>query len=1206
MKKESFTFSDKLKKSKSLPLSKRIPSRIGGEVKAKRTLFERAQRDLPFIIVAALALLLLPFLSREAVEIETPHAVWPGSDEQLEDEFNQPKSASAEGAIALQSFRNPLDLIIRRGGQDSSAKDAIEADSSEESSSSYSARSSYADEYSQRAPATSSYKKTVSRSVRNALNRTPTSIGSLRGSSMVSPGSGSGVGHSMAMGSRARDAAPRVQGPGVRPVALQPLAAAGKGRDLTGGDALYAEAARSIGAMNRPGAKQALMAAQLADVDGKPLGDTKGAAAKGDPNRPGAGGTPNNAWQHNPIKPWWWDLMKQRNQMLWELWNYNWQKMASENLIKMTSGFAGCLLTGSSDYKVDKFFGAPGSKKFKCVDPTTGKDIAGVSELGDFSKNFTSTSKTKDGGTDTTIDNRAWTEYNKWCEERGGIVDFSKGARDGFFDTRFDCLGFSLSRLKSMTETKRSATCVDMYSDPMKIKISATYGGKEKAYKAKNLGYYIVGVNGNNKCIIDIKYGTKDGVKNGVNTINYTTKTIGEATYLPSEIVIFKAKGNKTRCVDEYDITKSDEERSAACLDDIYDTSEDYDRAIAIAKKNIQSGKCYKEDELRELLKPVGKWREEGRRLNQIQRCSVQSNRFGDETKISPARIYSSQSVAGPNTIGGIQCNDGLVSIAGYGRHSRRVINADITNPGAKTFAIQLEQADIAQDKENGMFKVKSHIDFSQQEPWRQQENDKGFTTFIADVVIGDGEVDEKGSGKGEIFWVTTSDKDATVTDAVLKRAIVNKDDLATLINTKAGYNYKTARCEYVWGCNQESCPENTDYCEETKDGQTLYYKATRVNNHMFKTDNRPVEADSVTGAVLACEPFCKLSDGGFALTDGIINNMPITPSVTFTEEDFSKVYTQDCPYCAGERRKSANNSGDFAINPAGDKSTTGSGADCVDENGVPYPCIEVTNSQVPGKDPLYIKSDPNQSANGDPKKQITPICYKEKIASGNIYVRNPDGTPGEQVKPDDEIVAMLRSKPANVQTELCPVCDSCEYVFSDTFDFSKININQTKVQEAIEQLGQCISQTTVSEFLVIGHADKNDSSATRNVECKIDGSDCTSTPNNLALSEDRALQIAENIVKGLNQEFQSDVRFILDFQKQANSPDRTYNKPRPQLSQTVYGAGDREITFVIKGVGDSEAGQRAPLNKKGKVADQEQNRSDRYVKVSATRYASR
>lgn len=1203
MKKESFTFSDKLKKSKSLPLSKRIPSRIGGEVKAKRTLFERAQRDLPFIIVAALALLLLPFLSREAVEIETPHAVWPGSDEQLEDEFNQPKSASAEGAIALQSFRNPLDLIIRRGGQDSSAKDAIESDSSEESSSSYSERSSYSDEYSQRSPATSSYKKTVSRSVRNALNRTPTSIGSLRGSSMVSPGSGSGVGHSIASGSRARDAAPRVQGPGVRPVALQPLAAAGKGRDLTGGDALYAEAARSIGAMNRPGAKQALMAAQLADVDGKPLGDTKGAAAKGDPSRPGAGGTPNNAWQHNPIKPWWWDLMKQRNQMLWELWNYNWQKMASENLIKLTSGFAGCLIAGSSDYKVDKFLGDyRGDDDQQCLNSSGKKLMISYNSFMDKAK--------VPGGKDGSSAAIQQTDWFDQCGKLGGIptLDEHTGYKNPL-DVRLRCLGIKLGYLKGLTETKRSATCVDMYSDPIKINISATYGGKDKAYKAKNMGYYIVGKNKDKKCIIDIKYGTKDGVKNGINTIEYSTATIGQDTYSPSEIVIFRANGDKIRCVDQYDITKSDDERSAACLDDIYDTSEDYDHAVAIAKKNIKSGKCYTEDELRELLKPVGKWKEEGRRLNQIQRCPVNSNRFGEETKIDPTRIYYATSVARPNTIGGIQCNNGLVSVADYGRHSRRVINADITNPGAKTFAIQLEQVSMDLEKDKGMFRIKSYIDFSKQEPWRQQKNDKGSTTFIADVVIGEGEGKDAGSGKGEIFWVTTSDKDATVSENVLNRKIVNKDDLGTLINTKAGYQYKTARCEYVWGCNEKECSANQDYCSETKEGQTLYYEAISINNHMFKTNNNPVEADDAMGAVLACEPFCKFKDGGFALTDRTGSNMPVTPTVEFTEQEFSKVYTTDCPVCSGLRSKKAGDNEtptDITSGaPTQDQDTGTDDSTCVDENGDPYPCIEVPNSILKSKKTLYIKSDPESSGKGDSDRVITPICYKKEIAPGNIYVRNPDGTPGEQVMPDGDIIAMLKQKSANVQKELCPVCNSCEYVFSDTFDFSKININQSNVREAIDQLGQCISQTTVSEFIVTGHADKNDSSATRNVQCPIDGSpDCTSTPNNLALSEDRALQIAENIVQGLNAQFQGKIRFILNFQKQANSPEKTYNKERPKLKQTEYGAGDREITFIIKGVGDSEAGERAPLNRRGKVADEEQNRSDRYVKVEASKYA--
>ena len=370
MKKDSFTFSDKLKKSKTLPLSKRIPSRVGGEVKAKRTFFERAQRDLPFIIVAALALLLLPFLSRESGDIDTPSVVWgDGSDGYIED-FNKPESA--EGEIALSSYRNPLDLIIRHGEEDGTAKDTIDTYGTDaegsESSSEYSQSSSYDSEDYSSSPATSRYGKTVKRTVRNSLNRVPTAIGSLRAGSMVSPGTGSSISHSIPLGSRVKDAAAKVQGPGVRPVALQPLQAAGKGRK-SAGDPLYAEAARSIGAMNKPGAKQALMEAQLADVDGKPLGDTKAAGAPGaGPNRPGAAGNLANNWNHTPLKPWWWDMMQKRSQMRWELWHYNWEKMASDSLIKLTAGLASCLIAGSPDFSVGHFLGTPGTKNYKCFD----------------------------------------------------------------------------------------------------------------------------------------------------------------------------------------------------------------------------------------------------------------------------------------------------------------------------------------------------------------------------------------------------------------------------------------------------------------------------------------------------------------------------------------------------------------------------------------------------------------------------------------------------------------------------------------------------------------------------------------------------------------------------------------------------------------------------------------------------------------------
>ena len=499
MKKDSFTFSDKLKKSKTLPLSKRIPSRVGGEVKAKRTLFERAQRDLPFRIVAALALLLLPFLSRESGDIDTPSVVWGDGDSYVED-FNLPKSKSAEGEIALSSFRNPLDLIIRHGEKDSSARDAVdtpysaETDSSasEGYSGSSSSRSSYGSEEYSSSPATSRYGKTVKRSVRNSINRVATPIGSLSRGAMVSTSGGNAPTHTLSFGSRSKDAAPKVQGPGVRPVALQPLTAAGKGRDLTGSDALYAEAARSIGAMNRPGAKQALMDAQLADVDGKPLGETKGGAGSADTAKPGAGGNLANNFNHTPIKPWWWDLMKQRSQMRWELWHYNWEKMASDSLIALTRGLASCIITGSNDFKVDKFLGKPGgSPDFECFD-STGAIIDAAGSRSDYVAGIATTTTTKDGGSETTVSPEIALAYEKYCKGFGGHVEKTSSNRQSALDVRLRCLGLKLSELKNMTQTKRAAVCDGLTGDPMSINITVRRNNKDRMGKVRTTGYYVL------------------------------------------------------------------------------------------------------------------------------------------------------------------------------------------------------------------------------------------------------------------------------------------------------------------------------------------------------------------------------------------------------------------------------------------------------------------------------------------------------------------------------------------------------------------------------------------------------------------------------------------------------------------------------------------------------------------------------------------
>ena len=378
MKKESFTFSDKLKKSKTLPLSKRIPSRIGGEVKAKRTLFERAQRDLPFIIVAALALLLLPFLSRESVD-EMPSVVWPGSE--VTDSGDPVVPTYATGELPSAGLVDPLSHIIRTGEADGKAvRDTLDREEEDDEgygtrSGSGSAvttarsRSEETDYYGGDRSGTNTgrYKKVTNRSTRSFLKREPTAKGTLAKSSLARADGGGGFRHDLAFGNKPQTEAQKSPREGIRPVALQPLTAKG-GRDLTGGDALYAEAARSIGAFNRPGAKQALLEAQMKDVDGQPLGETKGGGGPGDPNRPGANGNLGNTWSHNSLKPWWWDMMNDRAQKRWMLWHYNWEEMLSKNLLTWTSGMLSCLGVGSADGSVGKFFGDSGGDPDFCCD----------------------------------------------------------------------------------------------------------------------------------------------------------------------------------------------------------------------------------------------------------------------------------------------------------------------------------------------------------------------------------------------------------------------------------------------------------------------------------------------------------------------------------------------------------------------------------------------------------------------------------------------------------------------------------------------------------------------------------------------------------------------------------------------------------------------------------------------------------------------
>ena len=1058
MKKDSFTFSDKLKKSKSLPLSKRIPSRTGGDVKAKRTLFERAQRDLPFIIVAALALLLLPFLSRESVEIDTPSVVWGDGDSYLED-FNQPKSA--EGEIALSSFRNPLDLIIRHGDKDSSARDSIDTYGSgaEESSagSDYSARSSYSSEDYSSAPATSSYGKTVRRSVRNSINRIPTAIGSLRAGSMVSPGAGSGVGHSMAIGSRSKDAAPKVQGPGVRPVALQPLVASGKGRDLTGGDALYAEAARSIGAMNRPGAKQALLDAQLADVDGKPLGDTKGGPGAGDPNRPGAGGGPSNSWSHNNQKPWWWDMMSDRAQKRWMLWHYNWEKMASDSLIKLTSGLASCLITGSNNFEVGKFLGSPGGGVDVCCRTTSGEEIC----AGDLTGYASSTSGS---GKDKETTNHAIEALKMICPANAEIYP-TQAPRKSALDVRLRCLGMKLSELKNKTQVKRNIICEGVTSDPMSINITTTRNGKNKPNKLKTMGFYVVGnVAGGQKTArraAQEKNSPQPSntlpwyAKNDVSTPDETTPAekkeacviyIHEAEFgrneIPdyvakraSKIVVYQVGGHATGFYPEdpinHKVTKKGNWKST---DDIYNPSEEYYRVLRGAeqkiKNAIEKGACLTEKEAQEILKPIGEWKENNtaRRVNEITICNV-PNRFS-------GTLYKPVSLAPVDSHW-----DSNVKLEACNEHNEVFITAvpsshkfqtTITNPGKRTIAFVVEKVQngpldgdyFGEDSTSSSksigdrtkWRVVKKIDYTQNThlvfPDQPQ---KGQTTFKGDVEIGrsysvkddnkDGDKQAR-PGEGRIIWVTTDN---------MEMEGAREGDPVDAPTASAVFNFaskKYAICQYRWGCDTGSvCNANAGVrkiCYKDEKGKQVFYQAVVTKEGYYLSTGSVIDNVVDKTGIYECMDICIHKRK--PLEYGIRSNGQDLATIPASEMDPSVYIDPNCQDCNKGNDEDPNQQY------------------CNHTDGQAYPCKFIDNAYI-----RTSKTPVGDAVNSYP--DCTPICAKKAAALGINQptklddieqIETTDDNP-RALNPKNDVIGALEKGLRSLEDSedsLCPFCN--------------------------------------------------------------------------------------------------------------------------------------------------------------------------------------
>ena len=362
-KKESFTFSDKIKNSKpiaSKSFANRISSKIGSNGKPKKTLFERTKRDAPFFIAALIALLLLPFLYKYSGQVNEEVMVTPGSEESIFDPERygfDTVTGDPDGQIALFSGRDPLSWIVTGSKSTQPEEDSYDSElytdrSGMDDSSSYSDTSVEENN-------TNIYKQNAPAATRAAFRRAATKINPLSSAGLTSRSGGKlGVGM---WGGGLKTAAKKVAAEGPRnspkPVSLQPLQAAGKPSRTYFGSGAAAEARRSKDAMSKANAMQALMDAQVKPIEpGKFGGLGSGSFSPG-----GGAGKLERAFAFNGKEPWWWDMMKRRSQMEWEAdfnRRWDWIKWKDKLWQNVLGGLFNCIVTGQDDGSMGKILGA--------------------------------------------------------------------------------------------------------------------------------------------------------------------------------------------------------------------------------------------------------------------------------------------------------------------------------------------------------------------------------------------------------------------------------------------------------------------------------------------------------------------------------------------------------------------------------------------------------------------------------------------------------------------------------------------------------------------------------------------------------------------------------------------------------------------------------------------------------------------------------
>ncbi len=876
--KDSFTFSDKLRKSKSLPLSKRIPSKIGGDGKAKRTLIQRAQRDLPFIIVAAAALLLLPILSRDSGSEYGPtgtgYADFVPADNSA---VGAPDYYGSGQDIAPSSgFRDPLSLIKRKSGEDSRNS----FDPSEDITNLGSDEGVVRDRPSYSEP----YRPAAKKAVRKAIARKATAIGSLRTGKAVSGDRSGGVTKALNFGTARQATGGTSIREGVRPVALQPLTSAGKGGRSMTGEGLYAEAARSLGAMNRGSAKQALFDSQLKNVDGTPLGAAGAGTGFGaGAMRNGGGGAPTDKFGYMPKTPWWWDFEKQKLMDKWRNWEGRLDKTLSDITFKIGTGLAYCLLTGSEDGSVKYFAGKkPGDDASVCM-----KD--GKAIMRSFEDISASTSGTdKDGG--KTSGTLSYKEYEDSCIARGGKVEIDPAGKKNPLQTRAECLGFKLKGFKKRVVGEKSS-CGGVYGPNKSVNFSSN-----KAGDAEYIGVYVLVDSkpigeGNSKGAITSKrvaHIQKGGSWNGGDRLS-----IQEQQYYVTDVVGFKVKGfyrgdgsqnplnsastksckDYERLASEYAALEASNKREASVTVDEKGKTEEQikkendtitaskknaaDKLTALGKKrdaaqtkcgtfkdkttnigkgdneNELSAKVNKQDidrikaEIASGIDVTEAYVQKELHITPIQTCTVPSD-FRD-TKFGAAEMGEDQS---PRTT----ClSPEIFRFTGKGRTYDFAAKIDSVPPNAEVHAVVVEKT-AAGDNEGKVIVRKVAPNVGKRGDY--------YVFKASPAEIGNAKVDTI-NGQGFVYWIVTKpDVELTVKEQDIVRDIGNARLAAQRFVSKP--DMTVGVCEYLWGCNKDDCDEkkaeaNENICFEGKD----IYLAEHKGGKILKT-GEPISDDKL------------------------------------------------------------------------------------------------------------------------------------------------------------------------------------------------------------------------------------------------------------------------------------------------------------------------------------------------------------------------